>query len=75
MIVPNQEPMPIPSYPVCNVNVLIKFSCNIAAPANQVATAAHLNHKRARGATCFVMPPAEPSAAASFNAGICTKLK
>ena len=48
---------------------LEKFAPSKAAPANQVAKAAHLNHNNARGATCLVIPPAVPSAAASFNAG------
>ena len=75
MIVPSQEPIPIGSHPGCNKKALEKFEPNKAAPANQVAKAAHLNHSNARGATCLVIPPAVPSAAASFNAGTCTKLK
>ena len=75
MIVPSQEPIPIGSHPGCSKKALEKFAPKSAAPATHVAKAAHLNHNNARGATCFVIPPALPSAAASFNAGICTKLK
>ena len=69
IIVPSHEPNPIASYPFCNKKASEKFAPRSAAPANQVASAAHLNHKRARGATCLVIPPAEPSAAAAFKAG------
>ena len=75
IMVPNQEPKPIASYPFCNKNASEKFAPSNAAPASHVANAAHLNHNNARGATCLVIPPALPSAAAAFKAGTCTKLK
>ena len=44
-------------------------------PASQVTTAAQRKKSSARGATCFAIPAAVPSACASFIAAACTKLK
>ena len=75
IIVPIQDPKPIASYPGLSKKASTKPDPNNPAPAIHVTNAAHLNHNNARGATCFVIPEPVPSAAASFNAGTCTKLK
>src|SRR5262245_33476392 len=80
MIVPSQAPMPITRDPSLSANAWTKLPLRsrYQAPVNQVASAAHRNQNRARGATYLVIPapPGPPlSAAATPSAGICTTLK